>query len=97
MKIEFARRASPQLATTLEYVHARNPQAAIKIAGRVEAAIRIIGEHPDVGRRQEQEGIRKFVVQPGGYVMFYTIDRNAERVRILFVTHPAQRRPYSDS
>ena len=97
MRVEFTRPALRQLDAIDSYIRERNPRAAAALADAMEAAVRRIVAFPAIGRRQDEPGVRKVVVRPGRYVIYYRAVLDIEVVRILAICHPAQRRPYRDA
>ena len=51
---------------------------------------------PEIGRQQSVEGVRKFITRRYRYLIYYTVDREAEEIVVLTIQHPARRREYSD-
>ncbi len=72
------------LAEIAEHIAADRPSAVGQVLDALEAACRLIAEHPGVGRVRDEidEGARSFSV--GSYVLFYyTDERNVGIARIL--------------
>jgi plasmid stabilization system protein ParE len=51
---------------------------------------------PKSGRRQDVETVRKLVTRKYHYLVYYTVDANAEEIVVLAIQHPAREREYSD-
>ena len=97
MKVQFTIQANIQLGAILDYVSERNPRSAGKISAAIDRACAQIATHPDLGRNQNVEGVRRRVVQPGGYLIYYSVSSEDEAIIVLAISHPAQRRPYNDT
>ena len=89
MKVRYTRRALRQLAEILDYVDARSPQGAENIKRRLQAIIDLLADHPNSGRITSKPGIRRAVVRPYPYVIFYRPD--ATGIVIHGVRHAARR------
>jgi hypothetical protein len=49
-----------------------------------------------LGRQQQVEGVRKLVTQRYAYLVYYTVDDEAEEIIVLAIQHPAREREHSD-
>jgi toxin ParE1/3/4 len=56
-----------------------------------------LARFPAIGRPQNVEGVRKLVTPRYRYLVYYTIDEEAEEIVILTIQHPARRRQYRDA
>jgi toxin ParE1/3/4 len=54
-------------------------------------------QFPHIGRRQSAEGVRKISVWKYNYLIYYSVDGDAEEIIILAVQHSAREREYSDN
>ena len=89
MKVRYTRRALRQLAEILGYIDARSPRGADDVKRRIQVVIGLLADHPDSGRLTNKRDIRRAVVRPYPYVIFY---RTAEtEIVILGVRHVARR------
>jgi toxin ParE1/3/4 len=52
---------------------------------------------PYVGRRQKAEHVRKLVTRRYPYLIYYTVNSDAEEIVILSVKHPARERTDEDA
>jgi plasmid stabilization system protein ParE len=52
---------------------------------------------PYIGRRQKAEHVRKLVTRKYPYLIYYTVDADAEEIVILNVKHPAREREHEDA
>ncbi|MCB1541996.1 MAG: type II toxin-antitoxin system RelE/ParE family toxin [Rhodoblastus sp.] len=96
MKLRFVRRAVDDVAAIADYVRERNPGAALRVRTAIYDALADLLVFPHAGRRQSEEGIRKFVTPRFGYLIYYAVDEEAGEIVVLAVKHPAQRRAFDD-
>ena len=73
MKLRYTRSASRQLDLILDYIEARSPNGAQKVMDRIADALRLIAEHPSAGQATDKGDMRRLVVNPYPYVIFYRI------------------------
>jgi len=97
LTVRFTRQANNQLGAILEYVRDRNPQSAARLAAAIDRACEQIVAHPDLGRNQDVEGVRRRVVQSGRYLVYYAVSNEDRAIIILAISHPARQRPYNDA
>jgi toxin ParE1/3/4 len=97
MKLRFTLRAAENIATIADYIHERNPVAAVKVRDAIYTSLRNLMLFPRAGRPQKIEGVRKFVTRPYAYIVYYVFDEAADEIIILNVKHPAQRREHEDT
>ena len=96
MRLRFTPRAASDLAAIADYIQARNPRAALAVRDAILGSLQRLTQFPEIGRRQNVEGVRKLVTQKYRYLVYYTVDHDAEQIAILAIQHPARRREYSD-
>jgi toxin ParE1/3/4 len=97
MKLRFTPRAVENLAEIADYIHERNPAAAIRVRGAIYESLQNLILFPHVGRRQKAEGVRRFVTHKYSYLVYYIVDEAAEEIVILNIKHPARRRDHEDA
>jgi toxin ParE1/3/4 len=90
VKVRYTRRALRQLAEILDYIDGRSPQGADNVKRRLQAVISLLADHPNAGRLTNKNGIRRAVVRPYPYVIFYRLDTTG--IVVHGVRH-AERRP----
>ena len=90
MRVVLTPAAADDLDEAFAYVAERSRRAAFDSLARIEAAVRMLGELPDMGAPLSPEeyellrpGIRFVVVEP--YAVFYRI--SAEAVTVLRILH----------
>jgi toxin ParE1/3/4 len=90
VKVRYTRRALRQLAEILDYIDARSPQGADNVKRRLHAVINLLADHPNSGRLTNRNDIRRAVVRPYPYVIFYRPDSTG--IVVHGIRH-AERRP----
>lgn len=80
--------AADDLDQLVDFLLAKFPQDAVRTIDLVTDALRILEQHPKIGRPVEQ-GLRELVISRGksGYVALYQYDEPAEMVIVLAVRH----------
>src|SRR4051794_13616209 len=89
VKVRYTRRALRQIADILDYIEARSPQGADNVKRRLQAVIGLLAVHPEAGHATNKGAIRRVVVTPYPYVIFYRPD--AAGIVIHGVRHAARR------
>ena len=74
----------------LASIQAQSPKGAYKVGMRLRDAFGLLELHPHAGRLTDRARVRRFVISPYPYMIFYRIDPDA--VVILGVRH-ASRQP----
>ena len=91
MKIELAPEAVADLAALLEYLHQRNPHAAVTTADGIFAVIDRLAagefEGPERELRRTRERVRSWPSRP--YRIYYR--RNGDTLIVLRIYHSARR------
>ncbi|MGB8399100.1 type II toxin-antitoxin system RelE/ParE family toxin [Bradyrhizobium sp.] len=89
MKVRYTRRALRQMTEVLDYIDARSPSGAENVKRRLHGIIDLLADHPNSGRITNKGNLRRFVVSPYPYVIFYRTD--ATGIVIHGVRHAARR------
>lgn len=97
MKLRFTPRATDDLAAIADYIRRRNPQAARRVRTSIYEGLQNLILFPFAGRRQKTKGVQKLVTRKYLYLVYYTVDTDAEEIVILSVKHPARKRQHSDA
>jgi plasmid stabilization system protein ParE len=97
MKLRFTPRAIADLVEIADYIRARSPAAAQRVRGAIYESLQILLLFPHIGRKQRAEGVRKLVTRKYAYLVYYTIDDDADELVILNIKHPARRREHEDA
>ena len=90
MKVRYTRRALRQMTEVLDYIEARSPNGAERVKRRLQDLANLLADHPHSGHTTDKGTLRRFVVTPYPYVIFYRAE--ATGIVIHGVRH-AVRRP----
>ena len=77
MKLRFTPQATQDLIEIADYIRDHNPAASIRVRAAILESLRNLVLFPEVGRRQNVEGVRKLVTRKYPYLVYYTLDRAA--------------------
>ena len=94
MKLRFTPRATRDLGEIAEYLHSRNPPAALAVRSSILRSLQNVTLFPAIGRPQKVEGVRKLVTSRYRYLVYYMIDEREEEIVILTIQHPSRSREY---
>ncbi len=94
MRVRYTPRARSDLSEIAEYLRPRSPAGAKRVGAALDAFFKTLSRYPYSGRLQDVPHVRKGVVPPWGYLVYYRVDDDA--VVVLAVQHPAQARPFAD-
>jgi toxin ParE1/3/4 len=97
MKLRFAPRAARDIAEIGDYIREYSPQAALRVRAAILESLQSLLLFPNIGRQQKLEGVRKLVTRRYPYLVYYTVDDEAEEIVILSIQHPAREREHSDA
>lgn len=73
MKLHYTPAAVAELAEVLDYIAKRSPQAARRIQVRLQAISLLLLQHPRAGQPQRRGRLRRILVYPYPYLIFYQI------------------------
>ena len=90
MRIRYTRRAAADLDSVLTYIAERSPQGAYRVSARLQAVVALLAEHPRIGRLTGKRDVRRIVVYPYPYLVFY---RATDTEVIIHGVRHAARRP----
>jgi toxin ParE1/3/4 len=88
VKVRYTRRALRQMIEVLDYIEARSLSGAENVKRRLQGVIDLLADHPNGGRTINKSKLRRFVVTPYPYVIFYRAD--ATGIVIHGVRHAAR-------
>ena len=89
MKLRYTKRAASELDAVLGHIDEQSPQGAAKVKRRMQAVIDVLLRYPEAGRMTSRAGLRRLVVHPYPYVVFYRVSSDA--IIIHGVRHSARR------
>lgn len=88
MKVRYTVRALQELTEAKDYLLERSPQAARRLASRVDQAVATISERPGAGRRGLVEGTFEVVLTNTRYILIYRLQ--GDDIEILSLFHTAR-------
>jgi toxin ParE1/3/4 len=94
VKLRVTKRAATQIEKALEYIEAESPQGANHLRERIQSLFLLLTEHPHAGQSTDLPGVRRLVVSPYPYLIFYRI--TGGEIIVQRMRHTS-RRPYSAS
>jgi plasmid stabilization system protein ParE len=74
MKVRYTRRATDDLAALADYIHERNPLAAVKVESAIRSTIELLGDFPKIGRDRPEIHARSLGVPRYPYTVYYRIE-----------------------
>lgn len=97
MKLRLTPRAARDLADIGDYLSERSPGAALRVRDAILQSLQNLSLFPELGRKQEEEGVRKMVTRRYSYRIYYMTDEAADEIIILAIRHPARRPEHTDA
>lgn len=89
MKVRYTRPALADLDTILQDIAERSPAGAARVQARLKAVIDLLPIHPNIGQATIRPGLRRLVVSPYPYLVFYRV--TGEYIVIYGIRHGARR------
>jgi toxin ParE1/3/4 len=89
VKLRYTLRAAQELEQVLSYIDDRSPEGARRVKARIQAVIDLIASHPQSGQLTSARRLRRVVVHPYPYLIFYA--GTDDEVVIHGVRHAARR------
>jgi toxin ParE1/3/4 len=71
VKLRFTLRAAAELERVLAYIDERSPEGAHRVKRRIHDLLEAVASHPKVGAATSRRGLRRIVVYPYSYLIFY--------------------------
>lgn len=91
MHLEWTLKAIGDLREAGQYIAEDNPEAAVKMAARVQEAVEYLLEHPNMGRPGRLPNTRELVISGTPFLAVYWVRGTA--VQILRVLHHSRKWP----
>lgn len=91
MRVTWSPRARGTRGAAIDYIARDNLEAALSQLDAIQRQVRILAEHPAIGRPGRVAGTRELVISRTPFILVYRIDGDA--VRILHFLHGAQQWP----
>lgn len=80
MKLRLTPRAARDLADIGNYLSERNPGAALRVRDTILESLQNLALFPELGRKQEEEGVRKMVTRRYSYRVYYMWTRRTTKL-----------------
>lgn len=92
MRLNYTPQALAELEDVLAYIAERSPQGARRVQSRIQAFTLLLSDQPQIGRRTSLGRVRRIMVVPYPYFIFYEVQDH--ELVVLAVRH-ARRHPDS--
>jgi plasmid stabilization system protein ParE len=79
MKLWLTLRAARDLADIGDYLRERSPGAALRVRDAILQSLQSLSLFPELGRKQEEEGVRNIVTRQYSYHVYYMTDEAGRR------------------
>lgn len=86
MNYRLTARAFRDLVRIVDFIGSRNPQAAARVASRIERTLGLVAAAPKLGRASGRPGAREFPVGPYPFLIVYRIEDGGITVLTIFHT-----------
>jgi toxin ParE1/3/4 len=94
VRLRYTVRARLHLDAIAEYITERNPDAARRVASRIQEMIDLVASFPMMGRVGVLPGTREMPVPGLPYLIVYRVEKgDPDTLVVVGVYHGAQRRP----
>lgn len=88
MRLRFTPEAALELEQVLASIAQQSPQGAGRVQSRIKKAVDLLIEHPHSGQATSRRRLRRIVVTPYPYLIFY--EARGDEVVIIGVRHAAR-------
>jgi len=88
VRLRYTRQALLELDQTVADIAFHSPQGARRIQKRIQALATLLVRYPDVGQLTNLRSVRRLVVTPYPYLIFYR--RTVDEVIIVGIRHGAR-------
>lgn len=88
MRLRYTLPALADLGAILDYIAAHSPQGARRVQARIQILTDLLLQHPYIGRRTDDPAIRRLVITPYPYLVFY--EATESEIIIHAVRHAAR-------
>jgi toxin ParE1/3/4 len=89
--VKWTKRAHENLIEEARYIAERDPDAADRTLDRIGNAVKMLAQHPGVGRPGRVSGTRELVIAGTPYIIPYRV--RGGRIEILRVFHSSRKWP----
>ena len=91
MRLRYLTGALHDLRLIFEYIAQSNPEAARRVIDALRKEVRVLVEHPEIGRMGQVEGTRELVHDRYPYIIAYRVQK--DEAQILGVVHASRKWP----
>ena len=95
MNLVWLDRAIHDRDAQLDYIAQHSIKSAIEQGDRVANQVRLLVDHPEMGRAGRMRGTRELVISSTPFIAVYRVNPKAGRIELLRLLHGAQRWPRS--
>jgi toxin ParE1/3/4 len=88
VRLRYTHKALAELDGILDYIKQRSPQGAQRVQARIQAVTNLLAEHPKSGQATSNPILRRIVVAPYPYLIFYKAIEG--EVVIIAIRHSAR-------
>lgn len=88
MKVRFTPEALVEFRDVLEYIEGQSPQGAINVSARIQRVLANLTEHPFGGTMTSLADMRRIVVKPYPYLIFYLVED--QEIVVVGIRHAAR-------
>jgi toxin ParE1/3/4 len=88
VRLRYTLPALADLSAILDYIAVHSPQGARRVQARIQALTELLLLHPRIGRRTSDPAVRRMIVTPYPYLVFYEVTEN--EVIVHAVRHAAR-------
>lgn len=97
MKLHFTLRALSDLEAIADYLVPLSPQGAARVRAAILDSLQNLVQFPNIGHRQTAESVRKLAIRKYKYLIYYSVNDDAEEIVILTIQHGAREREFADN
>jgi len=97
MKLHFTLRALSDLEAIADYLVPLSPQGAARVRAAILDSLQNLVQFSNIGHRQTAESVRKLAIRKYKYLIYYSVNDDAEEIVILTIQHGAREREFADN
>jgi toxin ParE1/3/4 len=91
MQIEWTRKALINFEHAIQFIAENNPTVAKRVAQKIWDSVRLLGNHPGIGRPDRVQGTRELIISGLPFIVPYTVEDGT--IFILRVLHASRKWP----
>ena len=97
MKLHFTLRALSDLEAIADYLVPLSPQGAAHVRAAILDSLQNLVQFPNIGHRQTAESVRKPTIRKYKYLIYYSVNDDAEEIVVLTIQHGFREREFADN